>query len=115
MPPIPPQAGRHGRLSAPLSGRAWSEVMMRILPRVRGAAVCSLLVLLAGCTAKLQSKEELVAALREHCTRDQSRINPKPVLQSKLMRIAGLPHEVVQVDDMTQEWTYRFRNGDFPI
>lgn len=69
------------------------------------------LLLIAGCSASYDSKDAFLAAIRQKCTRSESRVNPKPLLLSKLQRLAG-PHEVVPVDDLTQKWTHKFADGE---
>ena len=79
--------------------------------RVTIAAACFLL-LCGGCSRGPDSKDELLALIREHCTREESRINPKPLRRSKLQWLAHPPQKSEQVDELTQRWTYRFADGN---
>jgi hypothetical protein len=79
--------------------------------RLISIAACSLMVC-AGCAGSVDSKSELLTILQKHCTRDESRINPKPLLRSKLQRLAGRPVDSEQVDELTQRWTYQYPDGE---
>jgi hypothetical protein len=76
------------------------------------AALCGWLLMGGGCSRAPASKDEVLAVLREHCTREESRLNPKPLLKSKLQRLVQRPQKSVQVDERTQRWTYRFADGE---
>jgi hypothetical protein len=81
--------------------------------RHRCGMAAGLLLLILGCAPS--SKAELVSLIREHGTRNQSRVSPKPLPLSKLQRLVSMPQESAQVDDQTQCWTYRFDDGDIDV
>ncbi len=72
------------------------------------------MLLLAGCSSRVESQQELVALVRRHCTRSESRVSPKPVPLSKLRWLAS-PHESEQIDELTQKWTYKFEEGPMDL
>jgi hypothetical protein len=74
------------------------------------AVLCSLLIS-SGCAPGPDSKAELLTLIRRSCIRDESRLNPKPLPFSKLKWLAP-PEKSIQVDELTQRWTYRFPDGE---
>jgi hypothetical protein len=73
------------------------------------------LLLLVGCSQSPASKDELLSLVRRHCTRDQSRVNPKPLPLNKLQWLMSRPQELEQIDELTQRWTYRFADGPIDL
>jgi len=82
--------------------------MHSILARLSVATLAVLL--LSGCSPSIKSEEELVSVVRRYCTRNESRVSPKPVPLSKLRWLAS-PHDSEQIDGLTQKWTYQFADG----
>lgn len=76
-----------------------------------GLAALFGLLIFSGCSRGPDSKDEFLELIRERCTREESRLNPKPLLRSKLEWLARRARESVQLDELTQRWTYRFPDG----
>jgi hypothetical protein len=67
-------------------------------------------LLLVGCSPRVKSEDDLMSLVRRHCTRNESRVSPKPLPLSKLRWLAN-PDQSEQIDELTQKWTYQFGRG----
>jgi hypothetical protein len=72
----------------------------------------------AGCQAKAPTattRYEFIEQLRQQATRDDSRVNPKAMLQSELLNIVREPNSREPIDDASQRWHYEFVDGPLDL